>query len=121
MVATKLAKAEEFQLLAGLAVDQYYDAAVSLAATAAINASDALIVLSGGAIPGRQEHQAAVKVLRSRVNAAAANHLAGALRQKSKSQYSAQQCSSKEAEEAVLHSGRLLDQLRTSVGNNGRF
>ncbi|WP_146243509.1 hypothetical protein [Curtobacterium sp. MCLR17_034] len=119
VVRVKRAKAEEFQFLASLAVGQYHDAAASLAASAAINASDALIVHKGGAIPNRQDHQAAVKILRRLVDGRAAGHLAGALRMKSKSQYSATHCTDKEAHDAVLHSGRLLDCMREEVSDSG--
>jgi hypothetical protein len=62
--SAKLEKAAEFLMMAEFAFDGgCYDAAVSLAVSAGINASDALCLDRLGLLPSNQEHAEAARVL----------------------------------------------------------
>ena len=112
-IAAKIQKAEQFQVMAEIAIDlESYDAACSLAASAAINSSDAIIMQAGLPAPSGRDHQSAVKVLRSVGGNVAAQQLSLILGTKTKSQYGVARCTAAEALEAVKRSGRILDRSK---------
>ncbi|WP_456285852.1 HEPN domain-containing protein [Microbacterium sp. JZ70] len=108
-VRLKLDKADEFLLMAELALEtDSFDAAVSLAVSASINASDALIMRTGGAIPRGPAHDTAVTTLRRLVDRHASQQLARALNFKNKSQYDLKRCTRADAEEVLRAAERLI-------------
>lgn len=105
----KVSKSEEFLLVASFAFEGgTYDAAASLAVSAAINASDALCAMRGR-VPSGRDHQDAVQSLRRNGFQQASNILARVLAIKQKSQYSARRVSRSEADDAVKRAERLLE------------
>lgn len=113
---TKLDKAAEFLLSAELIREaECFDAAVSLAVSAAINASDAAIVLCGGQIPRGSSHDAAVTVLRKSVDEVAARQLARVLSFKNKAQYDVKRCTRADAEDAIRAAERVLSKSKGLV------
>lgn len=88
---------------------QTYDAIVSLCASAAINASDALLVGSGGALRSRADHHEAVTALRRLVGEDAARQLQAVLRVKNKAQYEPRRCNAADASMALKRASRLVN------------
>ena len=112
-ILAKVEKAEEFLQMAEFAIDlSAWDAACSLLCTAAIHASDALIMSAGAVMQGRAEHNAAVAVLGRTVGKDAGSQLAFVLRYKAKSQYEARRCSRVEAAECLKRVTRLVERAR---------
>lgn len=99
-----------------LVADTAFDAAVSLAVSAGINASDALILHATGSIPTGSGHEEAVRLLRRAGHSTAASQLQRLLSVKSVAQYSARRCSSEEADQALQRGERLIDLARKSWG-----
>jgi len=117
-IASKVAKAEQFLLLADVAVgSECWDAGCSLVASAAISASDALIMAAGGLIPSREEHARAAKTLSDLTDASMGRQLHTALKTKSKSQYDSARCSQKEAEEGLKAATRLVERAKKVYQN----
>lgn len=109
-VAAKCQKAEEFALVAEFAFDgESYDAAVSLAVSAAINAGDALCVAHLGFFPSGQDHAQAPRVLRDAGFARASRQLGRALAVKWKAQYSSTRCTRNDAALALENAKRLIN------------
>lgn len=112
-VAAKVAKAEEFLLMAEIAIDlNAYDAAVSLAVSAAINASDAMILAAGGVVPSGQEHATAARTLGRLAGSDAANQLNRALSLKSRAQYEIRRCTATDAAKAQQAAERLVNKSK---------
>lgn len=106
-------KAEEFLLLCELALDMgAYNAAVSLAVSASIQASDVLQLLAGMQPQRGTDHSATVPRLRSAAGDAAAQQLRFVLGLKSKAQYDSQLMSKTEAEEALKRATRLVQKSK---------
>jgi HEPN domain-containing protein len=109
LVSTKLEKAADFLLVAELAVEvDAYDAAVSLAVSAAINAADGLCVLRSGTYPSGRNHDEVVGILRKAGFDQVAKTLASVLAVKDKAQYSPRRCTPDDASAAVKRAGRVV-------------
>lgn len=114
--AAKLQKAEEFLNVADTALScDCFDAAVSLAASAAINGSDVLCLEVLSRYSTGKGHDEALTLLRKCgvAGSTVSKHLQKAMRLKAKSQYSAARCREKEAEEAYKHAQRLVDFVKS--------
>jgi hypothetical protein len=103
----KLAKAKEFMLVAEAAMDAM-DAAVSLAASAAINAADVISLVDIGSYPRDGDHQQAVTRLRP-TRPQSARQLASVLALKPKAQYDSKRCTKNDVTTALKQSSRLVD------------
>ncbi|MDO4027059.1 HEPN domain-containing protein [Clavibacter michiganensis] len=114
-VASKIQKAREFLEAASLLADSSHNASVSLSASAAINASDALILFNTGSYPTGSEHTRAVTVLRKVVDNNAAIQLSRALLYKTKAQYALGTCSLAEAESALKSAERLVQKCENLI------
>lgn len=113
-VRGKIAKAEEFMLVSEFAMElAAYDATVSLAVSAGINASDAIILANGGVPPNASDHQQSARTLR-RIDTAAAAQLTRVLNLKHKAQYSLQRCTRANAEDAIRASSRLIEKSKAA-------
>lgn len=112
----KLAKAKEF-LLAAQLLDEtgLNDAIVSLCASAAINASDALIANGGLPIPSGQEHGAASTILRRVSGSETAKQFQRVVGLKHRAQYSAPKSSAADAAIALRCAERLVDKCEGQV------
>jgi hypothetical protein len=121
LIRTKIEKARQFLDMAELAGDAYFDAAASLAVSAAINASDALSVLAKGSYLTGDNHDEAAVWLRKAGFQTASKHLARALAYKSKAQYSAARCTEKDAADAIKHARRLLDEAVGAASSKGHL
>lgn len=110
----KIAKAEQF-LEAALLMEEYelYDASVSLAVSAAINASDALIYDATQSLPSGSDHSAAVGLLRRSVDRQSSIHLSRALSFKNPAQYSINRCSLSDSQSALKCAIRLVEKSKT--------
>ena len=109
-VRVKLAKADKFLTVAEVAVStDHRDAAVSLAVSAGVNYSDALCLYRLGRRAAGSSHDDVFEMLRKcgGVGDAVARHHRRLLKNKSKAQYSTQECSAQEAKDAVQHAGRI--------------
>jgi fructose-specific component phosphotransferase system IIB-like protein len=116
----KIEKASEFLLMGEVALDgKCFDAAASLAAISAINASDVFILLVAGRVLTSNNHQEAVTLLRQGGYPLASTHLSRVLSTKNKAQYSGKRCHEREAAEAVKHAQRLYDQARDEIRSEG--
>lgn len=115
----KLLKSRRFLDYAEASEGEYPDVTISLSASAAINASDALLLANGASTLANEEHIRAVGRLRSLGLKSAAGHLAGALVNKSKAQYSERECSAREASEALKHAQRILRIAEISISSEG--
>jgi uncharacterized protein (UPF0332 family) len=112
-VNAKLAKAEEFLSMAEIAHELgAFDAATSLAVSAAISASDSIIVASGGVVPSGQDHSQAVTILRRVADQQTSRHLVRALGLKNKAQYDLQRCTQSDADDAIRAADRLLSKSK---------
>jgi len=109
LVRAKIAKARDFLDLAVFAGDEYFDPAVSLAVSAAVNASDVLCVIATGGYPTGENHGDATGALRKAGYRQASTHLARVLAYKNKAQYSPARCTVRDALEVTKHAQRLLD------------
>ncbi|MEU3849418.1 HEPN domain-containing protein [Streptomyces sp. NPDC029554] len=112
----KLQKAEEFLTVADTALScDCFDAAVSLAVSAAINGSDVLCLEVLSRYSTGKGHDEALALLRKCgvAGATVSRHLQKVLRLKTKAQYSVARCRSKEAEEAFKHAQRLVDFVKS--------
>ena len=94
---------------------QSYDAAASLAVSAAINAADALCISRLGFIPSGQDHEDAVRVLQKNGFGQVSTTLGRVLSIKHRDQYSANRVSAAEAEKAVQRADRLLTVIQDSL------
>jgi uncharacterized protein (UPF0332 family) len=113
IVRLKVAKAREF-LAAAEIMEQMraFDAAVSLAVSAGINASDALILDFTGTIPSGQDHRGAIPLLKRAADRDTARQLEYLLNLKSKAQYAVQTCTEIEAAEVLKRARRLVDKSK---------
>jgi uncharacterized protein (UPF0332 family) len=112
-VAAKVAKAADFLLMAEIADELgSYDAAVSLAVSAAINASDALILAAGGVVPSGDDHAVAERSLSRLAGPDAAKQLSRALRLKSQAQYQIRRCTAAEAAKVLQAAERLVNKSK---------
>lgn len=93
--------------MAEAAVDAM-DAAVSLAASAAINAADVILLVDVGSYFRDSDHQQAVTRLR-RNRPQSARQLASVLALKPKAQYDSKRCTRNDVATALKQSGRLID------------
>ncbi|WP_314140585.1 HEPN domain-containing protein [uncultured Plantibacter sp.] len=115
--ASKLRKAEEFLISAELMQEcGSLNAAVSLAVSASINASDAIIFGVSGRLPSGVDHNSAVTALKKASDASAWIQLQRALNLKNKAQYSAVSCTSTDAENAIKAAQRLVEKARQRKG-----
>ena len=108
-------KAEEFLLLADAAESTEWDAAISNAAIAGINASDVVITLESRLIGHAADHSAAVKTLRSLGYGIESNQLSRLLKIKNVAQYGERRCTSAEASDAVTRATRLVESARARL------
>lgn len=114
-VALKIAKAEEFLLSGELALEiDAFDSATSLAVSAAINASDALIIAAGQPLPRGRDHGQAVTILRHASDLPTSRQLGRALQLKNKAQYDLNRCTRADAEDAIKVAERLIAKARGS-------
>jgi hypothetical protein len=112
----KFDKACEFLSVAEVALaGGCFDAAVSLAVSAVINASDVLCMEITGNFPSGQSHDGAFAILRKcgNVGESVSRHLRGALKMKNKSQYSTARCRENEAEGTYRHAERAIDLIKS--------
>lgn len=120
LATAKLAKAKDFHLMAMIAQDgELWDAAVSLAVSAAVNASDAICVVSLGDYPRGRDHGEAVNVLRKAGFDRAASSLGKVLAVKDKAQYSGSRCSRSDGENAVKRAERLITAAESKLETSG--
>jgi hypothetical protein len=120
VAATKLAKARDFYLMATIAQDgQLWDPAVSLAVSAAVNASDALCVLVLGDYPRGRDHGEAVRILRRAGFDQASSSLAKILALKDKAQYSAARCTESDGDNALKRAERLITRADQQISIDG--
>jgi hypothetical protein len=110
LIRTKVAKAQDFLEIAELAGEAHFDAAVSLAVSAAVNASDVLCLVATGGYPTGDNHGDASGVLRKAGFPRSSTHLARVLAFKNKAQYLAIRCTERDADDAMRHARRLLDE-----------
>jgi hypothetical protein len=104
-----LAKAAQFYDMADLTVSgEAWDASVSLAVSAAINASDVICLLETGVIPAGDAHASAASILKRTGHLTASTHLLRALAVKTRAQYGTARCTEREARETLKHADRLL-------------
>lgn len=118
LVRTKLDKAREFLTVADAAVaNSQWDAGASLAVSAGVNAADALTLHRLGRFPQGRSHDEIVPLLRKCGPAgdSVIRHLRHLGRVKTKAQYAAARCTSKEAEDAVRYARRAYDLVRQST------
>ena len=116
LLDAKLAKAEEFLLIAEFASDDYFDVAISNAAIAGIHAADVLLAVRFGITAfTRSEHEQAARDLERAGQSTSARHLRRLLSVKNTAQYSAKRLRSTDADEAVKNAGRLVDAAKKSV------
>src|SRR5690349_9375971 len=98
--------------MAYVAESQEWDAAISNAAIAGINAADVLIIVDSGIVGHGPEHESAVKSLRSLNYVNEANQLARLLRIKNVAQYGERRCTAIEARDAITRAERLTNSAR---------
>jgi len=109
IVRAKVAKAKDFLAGAEIMLDlRAYDAAVSLAISAAINASDALVLDFENILPSGKDHHRAIALLKSATDRDTGRQLEYVLNLKSKAQYAVQRCTASEAEEVLKRAKRLV-------------
>lgn len=94
--------------MAELASDGYFDASVSLAVSAAINAADVLCLAATGNYPSGQNHDRAPVLLKMAGLSIEGSQLTRVLGVKTKAQYSPARCTEKDATEAVKSAQRLV-------------
>jgi hypothetical protein len=119
LVRAKIAKSRDFLDMADLAGETYFDPAVSLAVSAAVNASDVLCVIATGGYPAGDSHADASRILRKAGYQQAGTHLARVLAVKNKAQYSGTRCSRQDATDAIRRARRLLDQAVEQATGKG--
>lgn len=113
MIELHLAKAMEFLQAAQFCFDlELWDAAASNAVSAAINASDALILKGGGTVPRGQDHSEAATVLKRVVDAETARQLKRVLSHKNRAQYGSARSTVAQADEAIRMADRLVDKAK---------
>jgi hypothetical protein len=121
--AAKLQKAEEFLTVADTALScDFFDAAVSLSVSAAINGSDVLCLEILGRYSNGKSHDEALSLLRKCgvAGTTVSRHLQKVLRLKSKAQYSPARCRRKEAEDTYQQAERIITFLKTWIKQNKR-
>ncbi|WP_092555728.1 HEPN domain-containing protein [Herbiconiux ginsengi] len=112
-VRSKIAKAEEFFIMANYAFESgAFDAAVSMSVSASINASDAIILSHGGLISNAADHNRATRTLAG-LDRAASRQLQRALSIKHKAQYSIQRCTQADATTGLALAERLLERSQS--------
>ncbi|MGW6616967.1 HEPN domain-containing protein [Streptomyces erythrochromogenes] len=119
----KLQKAEEFLLVAQTALSaDCYDAAVSLAVSAAINGADALCLAVLGTYSTAASHNEALALVRrcGVAGTSVSRHLQKALKLKTKAQYSSSVCSQREAQETCTQAERVLGTVKNWIDQNRR-
>jgi hypothetical protein len=96
---------------------EYFDAAVSLAVSAAINGSDVICLEIIYCYSTGKGHDGALALLRQCgvPGNTVSRHLQKVLNLKSKAQYSPARCRSKEAEDAFRHAQRLIEFVKLWV------
>lgn len=109
-IRSKLTKARAFLDFGDLALDDtaQADSCVSLAASAAVNAADAVLLLHGVPLMHARSHTEAILKLRSAGYRQEASHLEKALLNKTRAQYSEFRCTVVDSRRALQHAGRLL-------------
>lgn len=111
-IKTKLAKAEEYLLVADLANDECFDASVSLSVSASINAADVLCLAKTGSFPSGPDHGNAATILKRVGLRNESLQLARVLGLKTKAQYSASTCSRADAHDCLKSAERLLQSAK---------
>jgi hypothetical protein len=114
----KMAKAAEFLEVADVALaGDCYDSAVSLSASAAINAADALCLHSFGRYSTSQGHDDAVVFVGRAgvIGRSVATQLSRILAVKNKAQYANARCSPREAADAVKRATRIVDLVQRTI------
>lgn len=120
LVPAKIAKAEQFLEVVAVALKGgYFDVAVSLAASAAVNASDVLCLIATGEYPTGANHSDAARRLRRAGYGRASTHLLKAMVNKNKAQYQYQRCTGQDAGSAVQHAQRLVDEALSEAKSKG--
>lgn len=119
VVTLKLAKSAEFLLGAEVLEADMFDAAVSLAASAAVNAADVIQLLAAGEIRQGRDHTQAVGTLRKAGQVRAASNLSYCLSVKQKAQYASKRCTAVESRTAVLRAQRILSRARQLASEKG--
>lgn len=94
--------------MAELASDGYFDASVSLAVSASINAADVLCLATSGYYSSGQNHDRAPAILKKAGLSIESSQLARVLGVKVKAQYSPARCTDRDATEAVKSAQRLI-------------
>ncbi|MER7272051.1 HEPN domain-containing protein [Micromonospora carbonacea] len=115
----KAAKCRSYLEVADVALGSgYYDAAVSLSVSAAVNAADLFLLTRQGRYSKGGSHQEAMSALRKHgaVGSDLARRLGIALKNKTKAQYEAARCSVQEAETAFLHAQRMTETACLAYG-----
>lgn len=113
IVRAKVAKAKDFLAAAEIMRElDAYDAAVSLAVSAAIHASDALVLDFSGIMPSGQDHHSAIALLKSATDRDTGRQLDYVLNLKSKAQYAVQRCTASEAAEVLKRAKRLVEKSK---------
>jgi hypothetical protein len=115
----KLAKAEEFLMVAGVAETDAPSATVSLAITAGILASDVILLRATRTAPtGAASHEEAVGLLRGAGYASASSQLQRLVAGKTPIQYRARAATAAEAADAIKRATRLVDAARAMKGSD---
>jgi uncharacterized protein (UPF0332 family) len=116
--SAKLSKAEEFLLVADTALTcECYDASVSTAVSAAINAADVLCLEVLGAYSTGPSHELIFSMLRKcgTSGESVARHFRPILKLKIRAQYSADRCKEKDAQDVYRHAERILTIVKAFI------
>lgn len=112
-VRAKVTKADQFLAAAEcMRTFDAYDATVSLAVSAAINASDAIILDRTDQMPSGNDHEQAVTMLRKATDRDTSTQLQFVLGLKNKAQYAVQGCTATEADAAIKRAVRLVNKSK---------
>lgn len=89
-----------------------HDAACSLAASAGVNATNALLIQIGVKPPNGSDHYSAVTALRQRGQREASVQLASLLGLKHRSQYETSRCTAADADRAIKLAERIVNKSK---------
>ncbi|MDG4815934.1 hypothetical protein O7628_10505 [Micromonospora sp. WMMD956] len=113
----KASKCESFLEVADIALGAgYYDVAVSLSASAGINAADLFLLVQQGKYHKGGNHHEALSILRKAgvVGSDMARRLSTVLKNKNRAQYDAANCNEQDAQNAFLHAQRMTDAAQSA-------
>jgi HEPN domain-containing protein len=117
--SSKLRKAAQFLEVADVALSCHlYDPCVSLAVSAAINASDALCIQILGDYSRGENHESAMDFLRrcGQPGQAVSRQLAPILQLKNIAQYSTKSCTQRDADNAYRRAKKIYDTVELVIG-----